>query len=79
VYAIFVQNAVRCCNLDLPIVDALAARVGQSHDEVFGAKAVDCAFIDYSFEQAIFGGSEKVDADMVTSLLGPDLRTLSAR
>jgi predicted TIM-barrel fold metal-dependent hydrolase len=77
VHAILSGNAIRCYNLDPVVVDAIAARIGPTQEEVFGSQEVDPALIDhFNLRAGYLRGPEDVDSDMVTSLLQEDLDTL---
>jgi hypothetical protein len=79
VHAILSGNAIRCYNLDPVVVDAIAARIGPTREEIFGPQAADPALIDhFNLRAGYLRGPEEVDPDLVTSLLQEDLATLAS-
>jgi predicted TIM-barrel fold metal-dependent hydrolase len=77
VRAILAGNAIRCYGLDPARVEAIAARVGPTSEEVFATQAVDPALIEhFTLRAGYLRGPEEVDTDTVTNLLQEDLRTL---
>jgi hypothetical protein len=76
VEAILSGSAIRCYNLDASVVDAIAAGIGPTEEEVFGTEVVDPALIEhFDLRAGYLRDSEQVDTDTVISLLQEDLGT----
>jgi predicted TIM-barrel fold metal-dependent hydrolase len=77
VRAILSRNAIRCYGLDSVTVDAIAARIGPTTEEVFGDDPVDDALVDHFHLRAGYlRGPEQIDPETVTGLLREDVQSL---